>query len=184
MEMTALKQLANIFSPDGDLQNTAYYALMAETKQPVPWSYEAWDRLVAGLSHRDNHVRAISSQVLCNLAAKSDPEMRILRDFPVLLQVTRDERFVTARHCLQSLWKIGLAGLPQRRMLLGGLELRYNECAAEKNCTLIRFDILQGMRNLFEQVGEQDIRDKALAWISLEEDLKYRRKYAGVWRVH
>lgn len=184
MEETALQRLADIFSPEGDLQNAAYDALMAETENPVPWAYQAWDRLVAGLAHRDNHVRAISSQVLCNLAAKSDPEGRILRDFPALLHVTRDERFVTARHCLQSLWKIGLAGDSQRRMLLGGLELRYNECSAEKNCTLIRFDILQGMRHLFEQVRDDDIREKALAWISLEEDLKYRRKYAGVWRIH
>ena len=40
---------------------------------------------------------------------------RMLKDFDKLLAVTKDERFVTARHCLQSLWKVGAAGPEQRR---------------------------------------------------------------------
>jgi len=55
--------------------------------------------MVESLTHMDNHVRAIAAQVLCNLA-RSDPENRILKDFDALLAVTKDERFVTARHCL------------------------------------------------------------------------------------
>lgn len=80
----------------------------------MDWAYAAWDELVAGLSDKDNHVRAISSQILANLA-KSDPEKKILRDFDSLLGVTRDERFVTARHCMQSIWKVGAAGEDQQK---------------------------------------------------------------------
>jgi len=36
--------------------------------------------------------------------AKSDPK-RMLKELDTLFAVTRDERFVTARHSLQSLWK-------------------------------------------------------------------------------
>jgi hypothetical protein len=38
----------------------------------------------------------------------------MLGDFSDLMEVTNDNRFVTARHCLQSLWKIGMAGKQQK----------------------------------------------------------------------
>jgi len=172
----------NIFSTDKVLQNQAYYFLIEATDQPVDWAYEAWDKLVEGLRHKDNHVRAITSQILCGLA-KSDPEKRMLKDFDALLAVTKDERFVTARHCLQSLWKLGAVGAEQQKRYLDGLESRFNECITEKNCTLIRYDILQSFRNVYDQVKDETIREKALALIETEDDLKYRKKYASVWSV-
>jgi uncharacterized protein YciI len=74
-----------------------------------------------GLFGTDNHRRAIAAQLLCNLA-KNDPEGRMLGDFSALMEVTKDNRFVTARHCLQSLWKIGMAGKQQKEILLNGLD--------------------------------------------------------------
>jgi hypothetical protein len=59
-----------------------------------------------------------------------------------LLNVTRDERFVTARYRLQSLWKVGVVGEAQRKVMLKGLVAQFQECAAEKNCTPVRYDIL------------------------------------------
>jgi hypothetical protein len=47
---------------------------------------------------------------------------------------------------------------------------------------LIRFDIIQNLRNIYDEVGDETVRDKALALIELEEDDKYRKKYAKVWR--
>jgi hypothetical protein len=41
-----------------------------------------------------------------------------------LITVTWDERFVTARHCLRSLWRIGLGGETQRRAVLDALAKR------------------------------------------------------------
>ena len=94
----------------------------------------------------------------------------MLKDFAALLNVTRDERFVTARHTLQSLWKVGAAGKQQEQMLLKGLETRYHECIAEKNCTLIRFDIIQSLRDLYDANGDEQVRVKALELIEAEED--------------
>ena len=87
--------LDNIRSQDRDLQNKAYSYILGATEKQVDWAYEAWDDLVRDLKHKDNHVRAIVAQVLANLA-KSDPENRIRRDFPTLMNVTKDEKFVTA----------------------------------------------------------------------------------------
>jgi len=119
--------------------------------------------------------------VLSNLA-RSDPEDRILKDFDALLAVTKDERFVTARHCMQSLWKVGAAGKQQQAKLVDGLAGRFEECITEKNCTLIRYDILQDLRNLYDQVKDEKVRGKALELIETEADLKYRKKYASLWR--
>jgi hypothetical protein len=182
LDQTIRTNLDNLRSQDRGLQNEAFLYILKETDQPVPWAYEAWDELVEGLSDRDNHVRAISAQVLCNLA-KSDPEKRILRDLPALLALTHDERFVTARHCMQSLWKVGVAGGEQQAALVAGLETRFHECITEKNRTLIRYDTLQSLRDVYDAVGDESIWEVALALIETEQDLKYRKKYGTLWRV-
>ncbi len=84
---------------------------------------------------------------------------------------------------MQSIWKVGTAGQPQQQMLVDGLTRRFKECISEKNCTLIRYDIIQGLRNLYDVVKDEKIRDQALKLIDTEQDLKYRKKYAGVWKT-
>ena len=181
MEAAIRTHLDAITSDDAGAQDAAFTYLMQVTEGPVDWAYEAWDEIVALLRHRSNRVRAIASQVLASLAA-SDPEERILRDLPALVEVTRDERFVTARHCLQSLWKVGVAGERQRQAVVEGLAGRFRECAAEKNCTLIRFDIVQVFRRMYDAAPDEALRRRALELIESEPDDKYRKKYAGVWK--
>ena len=167
---------------DRERQSQAFDSLIQASEQPVDWAYEAWDTVVADLRHPDNLVRAVAAQVLCNLA-KSDPEKRILKDFPALLAVTKDERFVTARHCMQALWKVGVVGEAQKKMLVAGLASRFSQCITEKNCTLIRYDILQSLRNVYDVVKDEKIREMALELIETENDLKYRKKYESLWKI-
>ena len=181
MDTTTRANLDNLWSSDRELQNKAFSYILDATDQPVDWAYEVWDDLVKGLGHKDNHDRAIAAQVLCNLA-KSDPKNQILKDLGKLLALTKDERFVTARHCMQSLWKIGVVGKAQRQLLMEGLERRFRECSKEKNCTLIRYDIIQSLRNVYDAVPDEKIGDKAVQLIESEDDLKYRKKYAKLWR--
>ena len=169
-----------MWSEDRGLQNEAFAYILKATDKPVDWGHEAWGDIVKNLEHPDNHNRAIAAQVLCNLA-KSDPDGRILKDFKKLLVVTKDERFVTARHCLQSLWKIGAVGGKQLKLYTDGLEGRFKECIQEKNCTLIRFDILQSFRNVYNVTHDAKIKTLALKLIETEDDLKYRKKYAALW---
>ena len=182
MDSSTRQSLEHLRSADRALQNTAFFTVLAATEQPVAWAYEVWDELVTMLWAGDNHQRAIAAQILCNLA-KSDPEERMRRDFAALLNVTRDERFVTARHCLQALWKVGVVGQPQRQQVVAGLSARFHECRSEKNCTLIRYDILEDLRKLYEVVPDETIRATALELIAAEEDLKYRKKYGTLWRT-
>jgi hypothetical protein len=182
MNKTVQTSIENLWSDDRDLQNEAFFYIIEITENPVDWAYDAWDEVAKNLKHPDNHNRAIATQVLCNLA-KSDPKERILKDLPALLAVTKDERFVTARHCLQALWKIGVVGEKQRKKLVDRLTVRFKECITEKNCTLIRYDILQSLRNVYDVVKDEKVKAKALELIETEEDVKYRKKYATLWNL-
>jgi hypothetical protein len=179
---SALRRLFDdLRSKDKTVQGEAYQSLLALAEPVVPWAYEVWDGLVASLADRDNRLRSISGQLLCSLA-KSDPEYRLARDFPALLAVTKDERFVTARHVLQSLWRIGLAGDDRRALLLSGLAARYRECGSEKSGHLVRTDIMAALRNLHAAGGAADVEDLALGLIDGEADPAQKKKLAAEWR--
>jgi HEAT repeat protein len=180
MEPAIRSALDAIRSTNREEQGSAYQPLLQATEQPVGWAYEGRDELRAMLESKDNRARSIASQSLASLA-KSDPKARLLRDFDAVLHVTRDARFVTARHALQSIWRIGAVGTRQRKMVLEGLARRFTDCAAEKNCTLIRYDTQECLTKLFEASGDAAVRERALALIEAEADAKYRKKYAAVW---
>ena len=171
-----------LFSTDREAQHEAFLHFLRLTEQPVAWAYEVWDVLLERLGDKDNHSRAIAAQLLCALA-KSDPQLRMLKDFGKLLAVTKDERFVTARHCLQNLWKVGVAGKEQQALVVSGLAKRFKECISEKNCTLIRYDIIVNLRQIYDAVNDETVKATALQLIETETDLKYKKKYAGVWKV-
>ncbi|SDJ83366.1 hypothetical protein [Sediminibacillus albus] len=182
MDESTTKAVKDLQSTDKNIRYEAFIQLMETTKSEVDWAYEVWDDLLEDLSHQDNHRRAIAAQLLCQLA-KSDPENRMLQDFPRLMEVTRDKRFVTARHCLQSLWKVGTAGANQKDMVIAGLSHRFENCRDEKNYTLIRFDIIQGLHHLYEEVPDETIKQQAIDLIETVEEDKYRKKYAAVWKL-
>jgi hypothetical protein len=181
MDKRTKTNFENLHVPDGNVQYKAFSDLIEATDKPVDWAYEVWDDLVAKLKHKDPHERARATQLLNGLA-KSDPKNRMLKDFEAVMEVTRDGKFVTARHTLRSTWKLGLAGPKQRKLVVDRLAGRFEDCAPEKNCTMIRYDIIVALRNLYDAVKDEKIRAKALALIETEPDLKYRKKYAGVWK--
>jgi hypothetical protein len=182
MEQITRTHWENLRSHDGDVRSAAFNTLLAATEQRVDWAYEVWDELLANLRHHDNHQGAIAAQLLCNLA-KSDPEQRMLQDFDALFAVTRDERVVTARHTLQAAWKVAAVGSQHKQLVVDRLAGRFRDCAEEKNATLIRYDIIQDLRNIYDAVADEQVREIALALIATEADGKYRKKYAGVWRI-
>jgi len=181
MDPITRKHLDNLQSEDANLRYEAFSSIISITHQPVDWAYEVWDDLLAQLQNKNNHQRAIAAQVLCNLA-KSDPGNRMLKDLDKIMEVTWDERFVTARHTLQSLWKIAAVGKKLQTMVVERLVNRYHDCIKEKNCTLIRFDIIQSFRRLYDQVNDKEVKEKALELIQLENDPKYQKKYEGLWK--
>nr|WP_318540227.1 hypothetical protein [Terribacillus saccharophilus] len=167
-------------SKDKQESYEAYLYILQATEKQVDWAYEVWDDLLDGLTDQDNHQRSRAAQYLANLA-QSDPENRMLTDLPRLWEVTKDEKFVTARHSLQSFWKVGLGGAEQRDKVMDYMDNRF-KTTDEKNHTLIRFDILQNMKNLYDQLNDEDIKQTAMYLIEAVEDEKYKKKYKSVWR--
>jgi hypothetical protein len=181
MEEQVQRYFDDLESPGREIQFEAYKNLLSVTKEEVDWAYEVWDKLLQDLNDRDNHTRSRAAQFLSYLAI-SDPEKRMLNDFPLLWEVTRDSKFVTARHSLQSIWRVGLAGDEQQALLMKHFIERFRTCIEEKNYTLIRYDIIQGLRNLYDETKKVDIKQISLDLIATEEDSKYQKKYATVWR--
>ncbi|TMW74041.1 hypothetical protein [Alteribacter natronophilus] len=180
MDRETKGQFERLEGSDRELQMEAFSQLTAQVDEAVDWSYEVWDELVSWLGDRDNHRRARGAQLLAGLA-KSDPENRILDDFPALWKVTKDEKFVTLRHSLQSIWKVALGGKEQHDLVMAHLDARYRE-PDHKHATLIRYDIITGLKALYDETGDPAVRDRAQALIEMEEDEKYRKKYRKVWK--
>jgi hypothetical protein len=168
-------------SEDKNAQYEAYNQIIKASTEKVDWAYEVWEGFKGDLTHKDNHARSRAAQFLIYLAI-SDPEKKMLKDFPAVWEVTKDKKFVTARHTLQAIWRIALAGPEQKEIVLQQLSDRYKNCGDEKNYTLIRFDIIQGLRNLYDETKEEDVKQLGLELIEREEDEKYKKKYAGLWK--
>lgn len=168
-------------SNDKKARQQAYLRLIQATNEKVDWAYDVWDRLKVLLKTGDNHQRSIAAQLLSNLA-KSDPQYKMKDDLQLLLDATKDEMFVTARHSLQNLWRVGLGSPEIRKKLIVGLEDRFHNCASEKNCTLIRYDISVVLRKIYDQSKEDYIKDKAMKLFLTEKDNKYAKKYKTAWK--
>jgi hypothetical protein len=174
------ESFADLWCDDRERQGKAFQEIVSLTEQPVDWAYGAWDEVLRQLKDKHNRNRSIAAQVLCNLA-KSDPEERILRDFPILFDVVSDERFVTARHALQSMWKVGSVGKKHQELVVNALEKRFTNCVTHKNCTLIRYDIIECLRKLYDATRFDDLQHRAEALIQLQRDPKYKKKYSTLW---
>ena len=52
----------------------------------------------------------------------------------------------------------------------------------EKCCTLIRYDIQCVLKKIYELTADENLRTIAAQLIDLEEEMKYEKTYATVWR--
>ncbi len=181
MDTILQQHFENLNSKDAELRYHSFQYIMNETKQPINWGYQVWDDMLMLTKTGDNHQKTIGVQVLSNLA-KSDCEQRMLTDLDALIAVTHDEKFVTARHSLLSLWKVGIANFNLRDKVICELSKRFVECSSEKNCTLIRYDITVVFRKIFDGLKEENVISTSLALIETETDEKYKKKYLTVWK--
>lgn len=181
MDQILLGQVKKLQSKDADERYAAYKYVINLTKEPVDWAYQVWDDMLQLLHNGDNHQRSIAAQVLSSLA-KSDPEERMLKDLHHLIAATKDEMFVTARHSLQSLWMVAVASDELKKKVVDQLSKRFNECTKEKNSTLVRYDILEVFRKIYNEQPDEKLKNKCVALIDTEEDPKYKKKYAGLWK--
>lgn len=168
-------------SDDPELIEAAYQELIGMVDHPVEWSYEVWDDLIVKLTDSNGQVKSTSAQLLSLLAAYSDPDKRILVDFERVFQTTYDPKFVTARQSLKRIWKIARAGIDQERLVVDALKKRYMDAGNEKNVILIRSDIIESYKKIFNMRKDLKVKQMALVLIDLEMDSTVKEKYSKLW---
>jgi hypothetical protein len=172
--------LDRIEGPDDQGRVEAYLAIMDRTDAPADL-YSVWNRLEGLLAHKNNHIRSIGGQLYSHFAA-GDPEGRVWSLWDRWTAVAADKMFVTARHTIQASPRFALAGEEHRRRLLDYYEGRFRSCAAEKNTTLIRYDLQVCLREVYDQRPDADLAARARALIEEESDPKYQIKYKTCWK--
>ena len=182
MNKNIKKRIEDLGSTDDKVRMDALQNLLKVTESKVDWVYDVWDQLLERLEHENSYQRLIAVKLLCNLA-KSDIENRLGNSLDRLLAHTRDEKFITSRQCIQSIWKTAATNKPNREKVLKHFEKRFVECADVKHYNLIRLDILQSMVILHQVEKNDALLTKVQSLIAKEQDMKYRKQYEALLKA-
>ena len=196
MDGTVQKLLSDSASQDDAARMKALTALLDLTDERVGWFPEVFDDLAARLGHPNSYQRSIAVMLLAKLA-KSDGAGRIGELLPRILALTSDEKFITRRQCVQSLWRIAVVSAAWRDRIVTHLRERFSSCISEPHCNLIRQDILVCLARIAAAgtgKGDSAPRDTGTpanggtlfrvidALIGNETDEKYRKSYVKALR--
>ena len=173
----------NLGSSDDKIRLNALQTILKLTEDKVEWINDVWNLLVAKLDDENSYQRSIGIMVLCNLA-KSDTENRVASILDRILAHTRDEKFITSRQCIQNVWKLALTGSQTKEIVLKHLEKRFKECTEENHYNLIRQDIVQSMRMVYDTEKDDGILARAKEIVKDEAEEKYRKKYESFLKVN
>jgi len=170
---------SNLSSTDDKDRLDAFNKILSLTDSKVPWVYEVWDDLLLRLGHPNSYQKSIAIMLLCNLV-KSDTDQRISQSIETILEHTKDEKFITSRRCIQNIWKVAAAAPDIRQKVIDHLEMRFKECASEKHFNLLRTDIIQSIRSLYDFQPDENLRELGKSMIKEENESKYRKKYEAI----
>ena len=179
MDKDVKRYMKDLVSSDDKVRMNALDAILKLTDKKVDWVYYVWDDLFEMLDHENSFHRSIAIKVVCNLA-KSDSEDRLSKSLDLLLAHTKDEKFITSRQCIQSVWKVAVASKKSRKKVLGHLEKRFRKCPDEKHYNLVRADIIQSIKFIYDMEKDGRLFTLAQTLIAEEKDVKYRKKYEAI----
>jgi hypothetical protein len=179
MNKTIKKRFDDLDSADDRTRLSALNAVLEITEVKVDWVYQVWDPLFEKLGDQNSCQRSIAIMILCNLA-KSDHENRLVYSLELLLLHTRDKKFITSRQCIQNIWKVAIVNENYKEKILAQLETRFMECVDEKHYNLIRQDIIQVFRRLYEKHNDDRLSERAQKLIREEKEVKYRKRYEAI----
>jgi hypothetical protein len=179
MDREINEQFDNLESTNDILRMNALKQVMLLTDNKVNWVYEVWDLLINKLNNENSFQRSIAIFVLCNLA-KSDKENRMAKLLPKILAHTKDDKFITSRQCILNVWKIAATSKQMQEKVVKYLESRYKECLTEKHYNLLRQDIIQTIRFLYNSNNDKTLLTLCKKLIAQEIEDKYRKKYLAI----
>jgi len=178
-QMTPLK-LDSLFvcleSKDNTARYNAFQTLLNETEKKVSWIYNKWDILVKKLTDENSFQRSIGVMLLASLA-KSDTEKRFSMLIEDYLLRMYDEKFITARQCIQTAWKVAVEDKAWCGKVIAALEQTYYENVHNKtHANLIKLDVLASLNEIFRQTGDKKIHVQILSFIEEENDVKIKKQ--------
>jgi hypothetical protein len=176
MSNTLDTQFADLASKDDKVRYAAFKSLLAETESKVSWFADRFAYLAAKLESDNSYQRSIGIMLLCNLA-KSDTEGLLGKVLPDILSHMHDEKFITSRQCIQSVWKIAVAQPLLSGEVISALKKIFHASEGENHYSLIRRDILQSMQHINESTPDLSLEPDILALITSEQDAKYQKAY-------
>jgi len=179
MDLDVRLLLDNLGSVDNHVRHEALESVLQLTQDTVGWADDVWDELVAKLADSSSYQRSIGLMVLCNLA-KSVTAVHMAQSLPVMLEHTKDEKFITSRQCLQNIWKVAAAHGSLAESVLEHLQTRFLECADEPHANLLRRDIIESMKSLCDVMHDPAIRRRAQGLIQTEPMAKFRTQYEKI----
>lgn len=64
--------------------------------------------------------------------------------------------------------------------MLEHLEQRFRDCANDKHSNLIRQDVIQSIKSLYDQEKDEALLSRARKLALTESEVKYRKKYEAI----
>ncbi|QTL97460.1 hypothetical protein GM661_05415 [Iocasia frigidifontis] len=169
----------DINSKDNHVRLKALNQLLKITDNTVDWFDDVYLELVEKLSNNNSYQRSISILLLCNLA-KSDKNNKVAGLLSDILTHTYDKKFITSRQCIQNIWKIAILDKKYETQIVNHLNQQYITCKDEKHFNLIRQDIIETLNKIYKKNLDEDLKEKILKLIEIEEVEKYRRGYTKI----
>lgn len=139
---------------DNNIRKEALNKVVELTECPVDWIYDYWDFLVEKLDSKNSYQRTIAMFIISNLA-KSDRENRFEGILDKYLLMTEDEKFITSRQTLQTVWKVAIAKENCRKKIVEHLYRMFTENKyLDTHANLIRKDIVETLYKIYESDAE------------------------------
>lgn len=169
-----LQQLfSDLKSKDDKVRYPAFKELIAETETEVTWVYEWWYDLEEKLKSGNSFQRNIGLILLANLS-KSDKENRLGGIIDYYLTFFEDEKFITARQCIQNVWKIAVSHEVNRKKIIDSLEKIYYENNSP-HPNLIKQDAVSSLFKIYEATNDKSLLEKIKVLIESELDEKLKK---------
>jgi hypothetical protein len=170
------KLFEDLLSKNNKIRFAAFKEVHALTDKKVIWIYDRWFELVEKISSENSYQRTIGLTLLANLC-KSDDENRFSKIIDAYLEHLDDEKFITARLCIQAVWKIALVNDRLRRKIIDSLEQSYwGNIHLKTHGNLIRQDIVTSLNQIFQNTKDKEVINLVLRIAAEETDDKIIKK--------
>lgn len=159
---------------DNKIRKEALDRVIELTQVKVEWIYNYWDLLVEKLDSENSYQRTIGMFVLSNLA-KSDSENRFEGIIDKYLMMTEDEKFITSRQTLQTMWKVAIAKENCRKRIVEHLSRMFTgDKHLATHANLIRKDIIETMCRIYE--SDKETIDLNYLRLKIEENCNQKEQ--------